>query len=208
MALKLNQKGFGINYSLVIQSKKKHLFPNRFGVHGSGYRFTKFHKLVARGSSSVKVESNIVSANSEYSSGTLIRVVSRAPIFRYLTERNVKSCRNLIRKPYKRFIQPYFYPYLGITKKPAEVRMGKGKGSKIAHRVFPVQAGFRLFSSTRRSNTRTSDLRFIAKMRGYTAKFPVVCSSQIGSLLCLILCFFLNEKFLTKFNIVGLFLNK
>lgn len=193
MVLKLIQKGFGVNYSLVARSKKKHIFPNRFGIHGSTYRFTKFHKLVARGSP-VRVESNIISADSEYSSGVLIRVVSKAPVFRYLTERNIKSCRNLIRKPYKRFIRSYFYPYLGITKKPAEVRMGKGKGSKIAHRVFPVQAGFRVFSSTRRINTRTSDLRLIAKMHEYTAKFPVVCLSRVGSFLWLVSFCFANTK--------------
>jgi hypothetical protein len=179
MVLKSIRRGFGVTYPTVVRSKKKDLFPNRFGIRGA-YRFTKFHKLVNHGSYAHTIP-NIVLADSPYSSGVLVRVVPRSPNFRYLADFNMKSCQNLIKKPYKRFIRSYVYPYLGVTKKPAEVRMGKGKGSKISHRVFPVHAGFRLFSGVRRSNARTSDFRLRDKVHVYVAKYPVSCSSQIGS---------------------------
>jgi hypothetical protein len=179
MVLKSIWKGFGVAYLTVVRFKKKNLFPNRFGLRGT-YRFTKFHKLVSHGSHAHTIP-NIVSADSPYSSGVLVRVVPRSPNFQYLADFNMKSCQNLIKKPYKRFIRSYAYPYLGVTKKPAEVRMGKGKGSKISHRVFPVHSGFRLFSGVRRTNTRTSDSRLRDKVRVYVAKYPISCSGQIGS---------------------------
>lgn len=64
-----------------------------------------------------------------------------------ITASQIESARRAIRKITKKsghiFIR--IYPFMPLTKKPAEVRMGKGKGSKIRAWVCPVKPGKTLF---------------------------------------------------------------
>ena len=59
----------------------------------------------------------------------------------------IEAARRAIRKITKKAgkIHIRIYPYLPLTKKPAEVRMGKGKGSKIRAWVYPAKPGKILF---------------------------------------------------------------
>lgn len=41
------------------------------------------------------------------------------------------------------------FPYVPMTKKPSEVRMGKGKGSKVDREVYPVRPGKTIFELSR-----------------------------------------------------------
>lgn len=41
------------------------------------------------------------------------------------------------------------FPYVPMTKKPAEVRMGKGKGSKVYNEIYPIRPGKIIFELRR-----------------------------------------------------------
>jgi large subunit ribosomal protein L16 len=60
-----------------------------------------------------------------------------------VTANQIESARRAVRKITKKSgkILIRIYPYLPLMKKPAEVRMGKGKGSKIRAWVYPVRPG-------------------------------------------------------------------
>jgi len=64
-----------------------------------------------------------------------------------ITSNEIESARRAIRKITKKSGKVYIrvYPYLPLTKKPAEVRMGKGKGSKIRAWVYPIKPGKIIF---------------------------------------------------------------
>ena len=49
----------------------------------------------------------------------------------YITNRQIESARVVLSRYTKKFGKTYIriFPYMGITKKPAEVRMGNGKGT-------------------------------------------------------------------------------
>ena len=49
----------------------------------------------------------------------------------YISNRQIEAARVVLSRYTKRFGKTYIrvFPYLGITKKPAEVRMGNGKGT-------------------------------------------------------------------------------
>lgn len=49
----------------------------------------------------------------------------------YITNRQIEAARVVLSRYTKKFGKVYIrvFPYLGITKKPAEVRMGNGKGT-------------------------------------------------------------------------------
>jgi ribosomal protein L16/L10AE len=69
-------------------------------------------------------------------------VIIRAVRAHELTESALKAFRKAISS--KRLRKLYVnraVPYHELTKKPAEVRMGKGKGVKIQRRIFPFPAG-------------------------------------------------------------------
>ena len=63
-----------------------------------------------------------------------------------LTSREIKTAYQLLNKKLKRrgFIKINVYPQNSISKKPLEIRMGKGKGS-VDHWVFNVRPGMILF---------------------------------------------------------------
>jgi len=64
-----------------------------------------------------------------------------------LTEFQLKAAYNLLKKKIKKngHIIPHVFCNIGLTKKPVEVRMGKGKGGKIACYVYPVRPGKVIF---------------------------------------------------------------
>jgi len=64
----------------------------------------------------------------------------------YLNFRQIEAARKAIIKQVKKIAKLYIKikPNLGITKKPAEVRMGKGKGN-ISDWVYAVKSGKILF---------------------------------------------------------------
>lgn len=64
-----------------------------------------------------------------------------------LTEFQVKAAYDTLKKKIKKngFIIPHIFCTIGLTSKPVEVRMGKGKGSKIAMYVYPVRPGKVIF---------------------------------------------------------------
>jgi large subunit ribosomal protein L16 len=51
------------------------------------------------------------------------------------------------RRSIKKFIKKYYklrvrvYPFVAITKRPSDMRMGKGKGMRIIDWVYPIKAG-------------------------------------------------------------------
>lgn len=179
MKMDLKNNGFGNNYKMFLRFKKKNLFGSRFVSHRS-YKFSKFYKLIGS-HSRLHSRFQVISAHFPVTSGTFMYVVSNSSRINYLTDFQLKSCRNIIKKPYKRFLRVYVYPYFGLTRKPAEVRMGKGKGSKVSHHASPVRVGSLIFSSPRRVNSRMSDLRFRDKISTYSSKLSIKSSIQIGS---------------------------
>jgi len=64
----------------------------------------------------------------------------------YITSKQIEAARKAIIKQIKRIGKIYIriFPDLGVTNKPAETRMGKGKGN-IAYWVAPVKRGKILF---------------------------------------------------------------
>jgi large subunit ribosomal protein L16 len=70
-------------------------------------------------------------------------VVIRAMQYGSLNNNEIESIRRLIRRKIKRSGQLSIraYGYLPLLKKPAEVRMGKGKGNKLRYKIFPVRPG-------------------------------------------------------------------
>lgn len=175
-------RGFAYNYCRYFENKKKYLYSSRFQP-SSTYKFSKFHKIIYSKMYSRNSVDYALSSFSEISTGIFIQLLSIHPKFGYWADFQFKTFRNLLKKPYKKNFRINAYPYLGITKKPAEVRMGKGKGSKISHRVFPVYSGFLMGTSFRRNNSIVSDFRFVNKFKIYTAKFSGKIFSNIGSFL-------------------------
>jgi len=79
-------------------------------------------------------------------------VVVRSSQYGYLSERSIEAFRKVI-SPYfrkKSYVKTAFfihvYPFVPLTKKPAEVRMGCGKGSKLRGHFSPIKPGQILFS--------------------------------------------------------------
>jgi large subunit ribosomal protein L16 len=64
-----------------------------------------------------------------------------------ITSNQLKSAYNCMKKKLKKsgHLILHIFPVIGLTKKPIEVRMGKGKGSKISFYAYPVRPGKILF---------------------------------------------------------------
>lgn len=64
----------------------------------------------------------------------------------FLSADCIEACRRVVRRAVKRVakLKLRLRPFLPLTSKPAEVRMGKGKG-KIERHVYPVSKGSLLF---------------------------------------------------------------
>lgn len=65
-----------------------------------------------------------------------------------LTSEEIKTARQVLSKKLKKcgFIKINIYPQTPISKKPLEIRMGKGKGN-VDHWVFKVRSGMILFEA-------------------------------------------------------------
>lgn len=185
MKIVANYKSFGRKYLRFLAFRKKNIRTSRFSLN-STYKFTKPYKILDT-QNRFKSKDYTISSQSLFSTGMFTQLVICSPKFSYITDFQLKSCKNLIKKPYKKLLSLRIYTFFGVTKKPAEVRMGKGKGSKISYRVFPARAGFLLSSCFRRQNPKVSDLRFTSKAKTYFAKLPIRVSVLHGGCLKLIL---------------------
>lgn len=99
------------------------------------------------------------------------RVVVRSTRYAYLSASSIESFRKVI-APYfrKKSAKTYkfrikCYPYMPLTKKPAEVRMGGGKGTKVRDFFSPVKPGQVLFDVVLRDPARTKKLIIYASRK-------------------------------------------
>lgn len=86
-----------------------------------------------------------------------------------ITSRQIEAARQAIVRKSKRKgkIWIKIFPYLPITKKPTEIRMGKGKGS-TAHWAAKVRSGTVLFEMC-----GVDDLKSIPAFKTGGAKLPI-----------------------------------
>lgn len=99
------------------------------------------------------------------------RIVVRSTQYGYLSANAIEAFRKVLAphfrkkssKIYKFFIR--CYSYLVLTKKPSEVRMGGGKGSKIRGLYSPVRPGQILFEVLVRNPTATTSLLLYASRK-------------------------------------------
>ena len=82
-----------------------------------------------------------------------------------LTEFQLKAAYNTLKKKIKKagHIIPHVFCNIGLTKKPIEVRMGKGKGGKIAVYVYPIRPGKVIFELVGVTDSLAKDSLTIAK---------------------------------------------
>ena len=79
------------------------------------------------------------------------RVVLKSARYGYISANSIEAFRKVLapyfRKKASKIYKFYIrcYPFLPLTKKPAEVRMGGGKGSKVRGFYSPVRPGQILF---------------------------------------------------------------
>ena len=93
----------------------------------------------------------------------------------WITNRQIESCRVAINRTFKREGKTYIriFPDKPITKKPAEVRMGKGKGAPEGF-VAPITPGRMLFEVEGVSfDIAKEALRLAAQKLPVTTKFVV-----------------------------------
>lgn len=98
------------------------------------------------------------------------RVLVRASQYAYLSKSTIEAFRKVISPHFRKRkagISKFYircYPFLMLMKKPAEVRMGGGKGSKLRGFVCPVRPGQVLFEITFRPTPWTLRLfRYASK---------------------------------------------
>jgi large subunit ribosomal protein L16 len=83
----------------------------------------------------------------------------------YITNRQIESARVVLSRYTKKFGKTYIriFPYLGLTKKPAEVRMGNGKGT-VEQWVAVVDKGTVMFEI---GGINPNDAMYALKQAGY-----------------------------------------
>ena len=85
----------------------------------------------------------------------------------YITNRQIEACRVAITRHFSRKGKVWLrlFPAKPITKKPAETRMGKGKGA-VDHWVAPVKPGRILFevANVSREDAQQALVRAAAKL--------------------------------------------
>jgi len=83
-----------------------------------------------------------------------------------ITSKELKTARQLIQKFLKKQgrLKINVFPDTPITKKPLEVRMGKGKGS-VNHWIFKVKAGMILFEVQLKSNSSITHILALVQLR-------------------------------------------
>jgi len=89
-----------------------------------------------------------------------------------VSERSIKAFRKaLLNKRLRKLFVFRAAPILALTKKPNEVRMGKGRGIKISKRIFPFIPGQILVEVNLRKRVRLARSAFYS-MQTASRKFP------------------------------------
>ena len=130
----------------------------------NNYKFTKFHKF------KYKINKNLNFFSKNIFNYLNFFLVSSKKF--YFKDYQFKAFKFFIKKPYNKFFKFRIFPFFGIFKKPAEVRMGKGKGNKIAFKIFPIKSGQIISSISFRSFFEITNFRTIKKISFYTNKLP------------------------------------
>jgi ribosomal protein L16 len=110
-------------------------------------------------------------ANSIYPILRYRRIVVKSTAYGYVSANSIEAFRKAVTpyfrkkesKIYKFFIR--CYPFLALTKKPSEVRMGGGKGSKVRGFYSPVRPGQILFEIFVRNPVTTKTLLLYASRK-------------------------------------------
>jgi ribosomal protein L14/ribosomal protein L16/L10AE len=161
-----------------IRFKKKKSLDNRFS-NTSVYKYKKFYKIKYN----FTAVNPLILSSCNVNSFFKISLISTS--VRLFKAKNLKSFKMFIRKPYTKIISIPAVPYMGFTKKPSEVRMGKGKGGKVSFRAFPLRIGSVITQVPQRFFPILSCPRTLQKLRVYSNKFNSAFSHIVSG-------FFLN----------------
>jgi len=99
------------------------------------------------------------------------RVVVKSTSYGYLSMNSIEAFRKVIAPNFRKKKSKIYkflircYPFLPLTKKPAEVRMGGGKGSKIRGFFSPVRPGQVLFEVFCRDPKSTKSIMLYASRK-------------------------------------------
>lgn len=130
-------------------------------------KFRKFHKRFKKSKlfSLRKVSINISAVSLQAKTSALV------------TAQQLEAARKVIRRYIRRFnniLRIPTIPYTNITKKPVEVRMGKGKGN-VSDWVIPVQHGKILFEILDNTLTRLKKSIYLKALLAASKKLSVKC---------------------------------
>ena len=154
---------------LYIQYKLKKLVDNRFSS-SSIYKYKKFYKIKYRLSAIKPILFWSYNLNSFFTMKLSSKTVR---LFKF---KQLKSVKMFIRKPYTKIISLPVNTYKGFTKKPSEVRMGKGKASKVAFKAFPMRRGSTIILLPERFYPKLAYPRALVKLAVYSNKFTASAS--------------------------------
>jgi large subunit ribosomal protein L16 len=99
------------------------------------------------------------------------RVVVKATAYGYLSSNSIEAFRKVIAPNFRKKKSKIYkflircYSFLPLTKKPAEVRMGGGKGSKVRGFFCPVRPGQVLFEVFCRDPKSTKNIMLYASKK-------------------------------------------
>lgn len=129
----------------------------------------KIPKQTKRKKLQKKIIKNIVRNSTLYSNPSILRLVSLESF--HITPNQINSMKQTLEKQVKRTCQVRIriFPHTPITKKPLEVRMGKGKGS-VDGWVSKVSAGTTIFDVENASLSLNLLMPFVNKVQ---MKLPV-----------------------------------
>jgi ribosomal protein L16 len=101
----------------------------------------------------------------------VLKAMANARVSAHQIEAARRVVKKFIRKSFKLQIQ--IYPFAPITKRPSDVRMGKGKGTKIVDWIYPIKAGKTIFElipkRRRRRSKKFSNYQFLQEMNAVYA---------------------------------------
>jgi len=144
---------------LVISKKRP------FKIWTKGKRFQISYSNISQYFPTQMLSVNYFSNFSFYTSPLRFRrVVVRATRHGYISGNSIEAFRKVIAPYFRKKTSKIYkflircYPYLMLTKKPSEVRMGGGKGSKIRGFFCPVKPGQVLFEVFVRNPQSTRSL--------------------------------------------------
>ncbi len=123
------------------------------------------------------VSFNIVSGRTQL---RFRRVVVKSIKYGYVSSSSIEAFRKVIAPHFRKKKSKIYkfsikcYPYLPLTKKPAEVRMGGGKGTKVRDFFSPVRPGQILFDVVIKNPGQTKKL-FLYAARKLAVPVKVFC---------------------------------